>query len=396
MKPISRIAKGIAPSATLAIDSLAKQMKADGIDIIGFGTGEPDFNTPESVKQAGIQAILDNQTRYTPAAGILPLRKAIAAWLLKQTGLEYQPGQICVSSGAKHNVFIALQALCNPGDEVILPAPFWVTYDEAVKMAGAVPVILSTTEETRFKITPEMLETAITPATKCLILNNPSNPTGMLYSREELEALARVVLRHDLYVIADEIYDQLVYRGTFVSFATLGPEIRERTILINGASKTFAMTGWRVGFSASNDELAKAMSNYVSHSTGPTSSISQYAALEAYTSEHDLTGDMIKAYDVRRRYFMDRIGKIPGVSCLEPDGAFYIFMNIKEQLGRTLYGVTIGSSSQFAQLLLEKGLVAVVPGEAFGAPGYLRWSYATSMENIKEGLDRLEKFLKGE
>ena len=396
MKPISRIAKGIAPSATLAIDSLAKQMKADGIDIIGFGTGEPDFNTPESVKQAGIQAILDNQTRYTPAAGILPLRKAIAAWLLKQTGLEYQPSQICVSSGAKHNVFIALQALCNPGDEVILPAPFWVTYDEAVKMAGAVPVILSTTEETRFKITPEMLETAITPATKCLILNNPSNPTGMLYSREELEALARVVLRHDLYVIADEIYDQLVYRGTFVSFATLGPEIRERTILINGASKTFAMTGWRVGFSASNDELAKAMSNYVSHSTGPTSSISQYAALEAYTSEHDLTGDMIKAYDVRRRYFMDRIGKIPGVSCLEPDGAFYIFMNIKEQLGRTLYGVTIGSSSQFAQLLLEKGLVAVVPGEAFGAPGYLRWSYATSMENIKEGLDRLEKFLKGE
>ena len=396
MKPISRIAKGIAPSATLAIDSLAKQMKADGIDVIGFGTGEPDFNTPESVKQAGIQAILDNQTRYTPAAGILPLRKAIAAWLLKQTGLEYQPSQICVSSGAKHNVFIALQALCNPGDEVILPAPFWVTYDEAVKMAGAVPVILSTTEETRFKITPEMLETAITPATKCLILNNPSNPTGMLYSREELEALARVVLRHDLYVIADEIYDQLVYRGTFVSFATLGPEIRERTILINGASKTFAMTGWRVGFSASNDELAKAMSNYVSHSTGPTSSISQYAALEAYTSEHDLTGDMIKAYDVRRRYFMDRIGKIPGVSCLEPDGAFYIFMNIKEQLGRTLYGVTIGSSSQFAQLLLEKGLVAVVPGEAFGAPGYLRWSYATSMENIKEGLDRLEKFLKGE
>ena len=396
MKPISRIAKGIAPSATLAIDSLAKQMKADGIDVIGFGTGEPDFNTPESVKQAGIQAILDNQTRYTPAAGILPLRKAIAAWLLKQTGLEYQPGQICVSSGAKHNVFIALQALCNPGDEVILPAPFWVTYDEAVKMAGAVPVILSTTEETRFKITPEMLETAITPATKCLILNNPSNPTGMLYSREELEALARVVLRHDLYVIADEIYDQLVYRGTFVSFATLGPETRERTILINGASKTFAMTGWRVGFSASNDELAKAMSNYVSHSTGPTSSISQYAALEAYTSEHDLTGDMIKAYDVRRRYFMDRIGKIPGVSCLEPDGAFYIFMNIKEQLGRTLYGVTIGSSSQFAQLLLEKGLVAVVPGEAFGAPGYLRWSYATSMENIKEGLDRLEKFLKGE
>ena len=396
MKPISSIAKGIAPSATVAIDSMSKQMKADGIDVIGFGAGEPDFNTPEPVKAAGIKAIEDNFTRYTPAAGIPKLRQAICDWIMEQSGVQYQPSQICVSSGAKHNVFIALQALCNPGDEVILPAPYWVTYEESIKMAGAKPVIVTTTEETRFKMTPEMLEAAITPQTKCLILTNPSNPTGMLYSKEELEALAEVVLKHDLYVIADEIYDRLVYQGTFTSFATLGEEIKERTILINGASKTFAMTGWRVGFSASNDELAKAMSSYLSHSTGPTSSISQMAALEAYTHNDDLVGEMVKAYDVRRKYFVDRIAQMPGISCLAPDGAFYIFMNVKEQLGRTLYGVTIHSSDEFAKLLLEKGLVAVVPGEAFGAPGYLRWSYATSMENIKEGLDRLEKFLKGE
>ena len=395
MKPISRIAKGIAPSATVAIDSLSKQMKADGIDVVGFGAGEPDFNTPEPIKQAGIKAIENNLTRYTPAAGIPQLRKAVCDWVEKQCGVTYKPSQICVSSGAKHNVFIALQALCNPGDEVILPAPYWVTYEESIKMAGAKPVIITTTEETRFKLTPQMLEQAVTPATKCFILTNPSNPTGMLYSKEELEALAEVVLRHDLYVIADEIYDTLVYNGSFTSFVSLGEEIKERTILINGASKTFAMTGWRVGFSASNDELASAMSSYLSHSTGPTSSISQYAALEAYTHDDDLVGKMIQAYDVRRKYFVERVNNIPGVSCLEPDGAFYIFMNIKEQIGRTLYGVTIRSSDEFAKLLLEKGLVAVVPGEAFGAPGYLRWSYATSMDNIKEGLDRLEKFLAG-
>ena len=395
MKPISRIAKGIAPSATVAVDTMSKQMKADGIDVIGFGAGEPDFDTPFPVKEAGIRAITGNKTRYTPAAGIIPLRKAVCEWIEVQSGAVYTPDQICVSSGAKHIVFVSLQVLCNPGDEVILPAPYWVTYEEAIKMAGAKPVIVQTTEETRFKITAEMLEQAITPNTKCLLLNNPSNPTGMLYSKEELEALAEVVLRHDLYVLSDEIYDTLIYTGSFTSFVSLGEEIKERTVLINGASKTFAMTGWRVGFSAANTEISKAMASYLSHSTGPTSSVSQYAALEAYTYKEDLVEKMVSAYGHRRQYFIDRIAEIPGVSCLEPDGAFYIFMNIKELMGRTIQGIKIDSSEGFAKALLQKGLVAVVPGEAFGAPGYVRWSYATSMEDIKEGLDRLERFLAG-
>ncbi len=393
MKPISNIAKGIAPSATVAVDTLAKQMKADGIDVIGFGAGEPDFPTPDCVKEAAIKAIHNNQTRYTPAAGIVPLRKAICEWMKREYGVEYQPSQICVSSGAKHNVFIALQAICNPGDEVILPAPYWVSYEEAIKMTGAVPAIVETTEATRFKMTADMLERAITPNTKAVILTNPSNPTGMLYSRQELEALAEVVVRHDLYVISDEIYDQLVYVGEFTCFASLSEEIKQRTITINGASKSFAMTGWRIGFAAANEEIAKAMANYLSHSTGNPSSVSQYAALEAYTSKESLAKKMQLAYTRRRKYFLERISKLDGVSCLEPDGAFYIFMNIKGLLGRTIQGVVIESSAQFAQVLLEKGLVAVVPGEAFGAPGYLRWSYATSMDNIREGLDRLEKFL---
>ena len=393
MKPISSIAKGIAPSATVAVDTLAKQMKADGIDVIGFGAGEPDFPTPDSIKVAAIKAISDNQTRYTPAAGIMPLRNAICQWMKREYGVDYQPSQICVSSGAKHNVFIALQAICNPGDEVILPAPYWVTYEEAIKMTGAVPVVINTTEQTRFKVTPEMLEQAITPKTKALILTNPSNPTGMLYSKKELEAIAQVVLKHDLYVISDEIYDKLVYVGEFTCFATLGEEIKQRTITINGASKSFAMTGWRIGFAAANEEISKAMANYLSHSTGNPCSVSQYAALEAYSTQEDLLTKMQLAYARRRKYFLERIKKLKDVSCLEPDGAFYIFMNIKGLLGRTIQGVTINSSADFAQALLEKGLVAVVPGEAFGAPGYVRWSYATSMENIREGLDRLEKFL---
>lgn len=393
MKPISKIAKQIAPSATLAIDSLAKQMKADGIDVIGFGAGEPDFNTPDVIKEAGLRAIRENQTRYTPAVGILPLRTAIAGWLKRECGVDYKPEQICVASGAKHNVFIALQALCNPGDEVILPAPCWVSYVEAIRMVGAVPVIVSTTEQTRFKLTARMLKDAVTPKTKCVILTSPSNPTGMIYSREEMEALAKVVVENDLYVISDEIYHKLVYAGEFTSFAALGEEVKERTVLINGASKAFAMTGWRIGFAAANAEISKAMSNYLSHSTGNPCTISQQAALTAFSATEDLAADMVRAYDERRKYFVERIEKLPGVSCLPPDGAFYIFMNVKELIGRTVCGVKIDSSADFASALLEKGLVAVVPGEAFSAPGYVRWSYAVSMENIVRGLDRLEKFL---
>ncbi|MBR7081208.1 MAG: pyridoxal phosphate-dependent aminotransferase [Oscillospiraceae bacterium] len=396
MKPLSKIACAIAPSATLAIDALAKQMKADGIDVIGFGAGEPDFNTPDYIKQAGIAAINANKTKYTPSAGTLSLREAICKDIKKNLGLDYKPSQICVTSGAKHNVFVTLQALLNEGDEVILPAPYWVTYEEAVKMAGGVPVIVETTEEERFKLTPEKFEAAITDKTKCVIITNPSNPTGMVYKRDELENLAALIVKNDIYVISDEIYDFLTYNGDCVSIATLGDEIRERTVIINGVSKTYAMTGWRIGYSASNQQIASVISNYLSHSTSNPATMSQFAAEAAYTVESGDKYEMKNAFDERRRYFVDRVNKIDGVSCLEPDGAFYIFMNIKPQLGRTLYGTKIENSVDFASCLLKNGLVAVVPGSAFGAEGYLRWSYAASMENIEKGLDRLEKFLREE
>ena len=393
MKPISSIARGISPSATMAIDSMAKQMKASGMDVISFGAGEPDFNTPEHIKEAGIAAIQNNQTRYTPSTGIVPLREAICDRIREDTGVHYSPSQICVTSGAKHNVYIALQTVVNAGEEVILPAPYWVTYAEAIRMAGGVPMIVETTEETDFKMTPEMLEGAITPRTKAVLLTNPSNPTGMVYSRDELQALANVIQRYDLYVISDEIYYMLTYDKPFYSIASLSEDMQERTIMINGASKSYAMTGWRIGYAAANAEIAKAMSNYLSHSTGSPCSISQQAAIAAFGRSQQPSLEMKKAFQERRDYFYERVQKIPGVSCLLPEGAFYIFMNIKELLGRTIKGILINNSNDFAAALLEKGLVAVVPGSAFGAEGYVRWSYAASMENIKEGLDRLEKFL---
>lgn len=396
MKSLSKVACSIAPSATLAIDALAKQMKADGIDVIGFGAGEPDFNTPDYIKKAAIAAINENKTKYTPSVGTLSLRSAICAHIKKTSGLDYSPSQICVSSGAKHNIFAVLQVLLNEGDEVILPAPYWVTYAEAIRMAGGVPVIIETKEEDGFRLSAEMLEAAITDKTKCFILTNPSNPTGMLYRKNELEKLAAVILKHDIYVISDEIYDFLTYNGDYVSIAALGDEIRERTVIINGVSKTYAMTGWRIGYSASNSEIAGVLSNYLSHSTSNPASISQYAAETAYLVDSDEKDVMRAAFDERRKYFVERVKNIDGVSCLEPDGAFYIFMNIKQQIGRTLYGTKIENSADFAACLLKNGLVAVVPGSAFGADGYLRWSYATSMDNIKEGLDRFEKFLREE
>lgn len=395
MKPLSAVASGIAPSATLSIDALAKQMKADGINVIGFGAGEPDYNTPDHIKAAGIAAINENQTRYTPVAGIVPLREAICTYLKDNFGLEYKPNQICVSSGAKHNIYLALQTLINPGDEVILPTPYWVTYEEAIKMAGGVPVLITTTEADEFKLSAERLQAAITDKTKCLILNNPSNPTGMLYTKEELQALAEVIVKNDIYCISDEIYYALVYTGEFTSIATLGEEIKERTIIINGVSKAYAMTGWRIGFAAANEQVAKVMTNYCSHSTGSACSISQYASLEAIAGDQSEVYEMQKAFDERRKYMVERIRSIEGCSCLEPQGAFYVFMNAEKLLGKEYYGEMVNTSAELAASLLKNGLVAVVPGSAFGAEGYIRWSYANSMENIVEGLNRFEKFLKG-
>lgn len=394
MKELSRVAQAVQASTTLAIDAMFKQMKAEGIDVIGFGAGEPDFNTPDNIKAAAFKAIEDNKTRYTPAAGIMELRKAVCNRLHEDCGLDYKPNQVVVASGAKHSVYVALQVLVNPGDEVILPAPFWVSYYELIKMAGGVPVIVTATEEENFKMTAEKFAEAITPKTKAVILNNPSNPTGMMYTKAELEAIADICVKNEIYVIADEIYYGLVYDGrSFTSIASLGEEIKELTILVNGVSKSYAMTGWRIGYTASNEQLAKVMSNYLSHSTSAPSSVSQWAAVEALEGPQEGILAMRDEFEARRNYIVERMNGIKGVSCLNPEGAFYVMMNIEQLLGRTFGGIQINNSDDFAKAFLEQGLVAVVPCSGFGAPNFVRWSYATSLENIKAGLDRLEKFL---
>lgn len=394
MKPVSKIAEAVRASTTLAVDSLAKQMKADGLDVVGFGTGEPDFNTPDNINMAGIRAICDGKTKYTPAAGIIPLRKAIAQRLKEDCGADYDYTQIVVASGAKHSVYIALAAITNPGDKIIIPAPFWVSYYEMVRMVGGTPVIVEAGEEQNFKITAQQLEAAITEKTKCLMLNNPSNPTGMIYSADELRAIADVCVKHDLYILADEIYYQLIYDGIeFTSIASLGDEVKERTLLVNGVSKSYAMTGWRVGYCAANKTLAKIMSNFLSHSTGAPSTISQWASVEALTGPQEGIEAMRLAFLERRDYIVKRINSIPGVSCIVPNGAFYVMMNIEQLIGKTLGGKLIENDDDFAVALLEKALVAVVPCSGFGMKNFVRWSYAASMENIEKGLDRLEKFV---
>lgn len=395
LKPISKIARGVEPSTTLAIDSMFKQMKAEGLDVVGFGAGEPDFPTPAHIKQAGMDAIENNFTKYTSASGLPELKQAACYRLEQDFGVHYEPEQIVVASGAKHSVFVSLMVLCNPGDEVIIAAPYWVSYSEMVKQAGAVPIIVSADEAHDFKITAEQLEAAITEKTKVFMLNSPSNPTGMVYTREELECLAAVCVKYNLYVLADEIYCNLIYDNLeFVSFPTLSDDIRNRTILINGVSKSYAMTGWRIGYTASNLEIAKAMSSYLSHSTSAPSTISQHAAIVALKGPQEDMMEMRRAFEKRRNHLVARINAIDGVSCLKPQGAFYVMMNMKSFIGTFMYGKMIHSAEDFACLFLEKGLVATVPCTAFAAPGYIRWSYATSTKEIDKGVDRLETFIK--
>ena len=394
MKELSRIAEKVKGSTTLAVDAMAQQLIADGLDVIGFGTGEPDYDTPDNIKNIAIKAINDGKTKYTASAGIIELRKAISAKMKLDYKLNYDFSQITVASGAKHNIFVALLTLLNPGDEVILPAPYWVSFYEMIPMAGGMPVVINTDENQRFKISPQQLEAAIGEKTKALILNNPSNPTGMLYSRAELEVIAEICKKHDIYVISDEIYSNLVYDDKeFVSFASLSEDAYERTIIINGASKSYAMTGWRIGYAAANAKISKIMSNYLCHSTGAPSTISQYGAIEAFTGPQDSVEAMRKVFEVRRNYIVKRLNEIDGVSCLMPDGAFYVMMNLEKLIGKTLGGQLINNDNDFAAAFLKSGLVAVVPCSGFGAPNYVRWSYAASMENVREGLNRLEKFL---
>ena len=394
MKPLSTLAEAVHASSTMAIDSMYKNMKAQGIDVVGFGAGEPDFPTPDNIKEACLRALAENKTKYTAASGIIELKQAVCQRMKEDCGLDYTPSQVLIASGAKHNVYLTVRALVNPGDEVVIPAPYWVSYSEIVRMCGGIPVIAQTREEDEFKLTPQELDEAITDNTKCVLFNSPSNPTGMMYTREELRALADVCIARDVYIIADEIYYKLVYDGReFVSIAALGEDVKERTILINGVSKSYAMTGWRIGYSLAPEHITKVMSNYVSHSTAAPSTLSQWAAVEALTGPQDTVETMRQAFEARRNYMVERINSMELVSCLKPEGAFYIMMNIRKVLGKKCGDVVIDSSDTFASQLLEKGLVAVVPGSGFDAPEYVRWSYATSLENIKEGMDRLEKFL---
>ena len=393
MKSLSKIASSVVASSTLAVDALAKQLKAEGKDVVGFGPGEPDFDTPENIKQAAIQALAAGETKYTPASGILPLKKAICSRLEADCGVTYEPSQIVVASGAKHSVYLSFSALLNPGDEVILPAPYWVTYFESIKMVGGVPIVVHALEEQNFKITPAQLEAAISDKTKIFLLNNPSNPTGMVYTKEELRALCDVCVKHDLYILADEIYYHLVYDGEFTSIAALGEQVKERTILIHGVSKSYSMTGWRIGYTASSPEIAKVMANFVSHSTGNPTTMAQFAAIEALTGDQSSVFEMKKAFVERRDYICKRINAIDGVSCLVPEGAFYVMLNVEELIGRKIGESVINNGDDFAMAFLNEKQVAVVPGSGFGAPNFVRLSYATSMENIKKGIDRLAELV---
>ena len=396
MSYISQLAKKISPSPTLAIDARFKEMQANGVPVIGFGTGEPDFGTPENIKNAAIGALHAEITKYTPASGTLDLKKAICTKLKKDNNIDYTPVEIVVSNGAKHSLTNIFMAICDSGDEVIIPAPYWVSYPEMVKMAGGVSVFVPTIEADGFKFKPSELEKYITPKTRAIVLNSPSNPTGMIYSREELEQIAEIAVKHNIYVISDEVYEKLVYEGEHISIASLGGAVKDLTITVNGLSKTYAMTGWRIGYTASNKELATAMGNIQSHGTSNPNSIAQSAGVEALLGDQSIIDTMKAEYVKRRNYMFDKINSIDGISCIKPNGAFYVMMNVAKLLGREFYGKTINTAEELCEHILEKANVALVSSEGFGIGGYARLSYATSMENIINGLDRIEKYIKGE
>ena len=393
---ISEMAKAVSPSPTLFLDAKYKQMKKEGIPVVGFGAGEPDFATPENINKAAIAAIESGFTKYTPASGTVELKQAICKKFKDDCGLDFGIENIVVSNGAKHSLTNIFMAICEKGDEVIIPAPFWVSYPEMVKMAGGVPKFLNTTEENDFKFSPEELEAAITPKTRALILNTPSNPTGMVYTEDVLRKIADIAVKHNIYVILDEIYEKLIYEGEHISIATFGEEIKNLTIIVNGMAKAYAMTGWRIGYTASNAAVAKAMSNIQSHATSNPNSIAQAASVEALLGDQSSVDVMREEYIKRRDYMVERINSIDGISCRKPNGAFYIFMNVKELLGKERYGKVFNTASELCDDILERALVAMVPSEGFGIDGYVRLSYATSMENIKEGLDRIEKYINNE
>jgi len=388
--------KGISiqPSVTLSIDAKAKSMISAGENVISFSIGEPDFDTPKNIGDAGIYAIQNGITKYTPANGTLELRKAICKKFKEDNNLEYTPSQIVVSNGGKHSIYNALMAILNPNDEVIFSIPYWVSYPEMVSIAGGTPVMIKTTEENGFKFNSNDLEKVKTEKTKAIIINSPNNPTGSVYTKEELEDIANWAVKNDIFVISDELYEKLIYDDeVHVSIASLNDAIKNLTIVINGMSKAYSMTGWRIGYTASNQEIATIMSNLQSHTTSNPCSISQYASVEGLTGPQDSLLEMKKEFDKRRLRITELVNEIANVSCNTPKGAFYVMMNCSYYIGKEIDGVKINSSVDFSDLLLEKCKVAVVPGLAFGDDNYVRLSYATSMDKIEEGINRIKKLL---
>jgi aspartate aminotransferase len=383
----------ISPSATMAIDARQKAMKRDGLPVISFGAGEPDFPTPDAISRAGAAAIAAGHTKYTAVNGIQELREAISERLQADLQLHYSPDQITVTNGAKEALYNTFQALLNPGDEVIVPAPYWVSYEAQILLAGGKPVIVQTGAANKFKLTPDQLSAHLTGRTRLVMLNSPSNPTGSVYTAREFQSLGSVLVNTDVGVVSDEIYQRISYNGPSASFPASVPDLFERTILINGASKSYSMTGWRIGFAAGPLGVIKAMNGIQSHSTSNASSIAQYAAVEAFHGPQDEVVKMSRAFKERRDVITGLLNDVPGIACPMPDGAFYVFPSVKQVLGVTLGGIQLYTSLDLANYLLEKAYVATVPGEAFGAPGYLRLSYACGMDSIREGISRIKNAL---
>ena len=392
---LSRKAQAIEPSLTLAITAKAKEMKEKGIDVISFSAGEPNFNTPKNIINAAIKAMEDGNTKYTSVNGILQLREAICKKFKDDNGLEYNPSQIVVSTGAKQSLANTFLAILNPGDEVIVSTPYWVSYPELIKLADGKPVFVEGDEKSNYKFTKENLEKAVTAKTKAIVLNTPNNPTGTIYNKEELEVIADFAKKYNIIIISDEMYEKLIYDNeNHISIASLSKDAYERTIVINGLSKSYAMTGWRIGYCAASEKIAKLMISIQSHVTSNVCSITQYAALEALSGPQDEITKMINEFEKRRNYMINRIESIDNLSIVKPKGAFYIMINIENCLGKEISGKILNDSMEFCASLLENEKLAVIPGKAFGLNNYIRVSYATSMEAIKEGLNRIESFIK--
>lgn len=391
---LSKKAKAVKPSSTLAITARAKELRAQGIDVVGFGAGEPDFNTPKNICDAAIQAIHDGFTKYTPASGTQELKEAVCRRFQEFNHLEYQPNQIVISNGGKHSLTNIFTAILNPLDEVIIPAPYWLSYPEIVKLSDGIPVYIYAEQSNGFKVTAKQIADACTEKTKALVLNSPNNPSGMIYTRQELEEIAKVVVEKDIYVVSDEMYENLVYDGEEqVSIASLNEEIYKRTITVSGVAKSYAMTGWRIGYTGASVEIAKLMSSVQSHQTSNPNSIAQKAAYEALVGPQDEVKAMVNVFRERKEFMYDRVSKIPLISALNPKGAFYLFVDVSKVLEQSYQGSKIETTQRLASILIDDFKVAVIPCDDFGAPNHIRLSYAISKEQIDKGLDRIEMFV---